>query len=384
MLVIANHLRVISYNTRWIFLRADVEWRDCNVDMMMHIIFFLYEEIAFVTRFLFFHFLLTDRQTHTSQGESYVFSPCDNGALEPITQHNRVSKIIQLRCLNILKYFVIRRQGSCRTHVHCSTLVVPPLRRLRRGSSGYGNVSLVTSETHLPYFVRILQLPAPLTSPERNSPPGLLRGGAAPKAGFGEALAPREGAGWGRRGCPASRDNFGAVTSNPMQGRGTTTLRRAGGARGIAPRRAAPGWGSPGGKASSAVNLQLSWNRFYVIFILFYYIISAMQTACWMGIGVFLGALTPSSLLAASPLVVKRHPNSPPPPEQSTSSCLRSDFPAWIGAAHPRRRFSRLCCLFAGFPAGWPPVGAGNAAALCRRMAGAAGSGCELVLRRTT
>lgn len=185
------------------------------------------------------------------------------------------------------------------------------------------------------------------------------------------------------------------MTSNPTRGRGTTTLRRAGGARGIAPRGAAPGWGSPnrslprvafpaGGKASSAVNLQLSWNRFYVIFILFYYIISAMQTACWMGIGVFLGTLTPSSLLAASLLVVKRHPNSPPPPEQSTRSCLRSDFPAWIGAAHPRRRFSRLCCLFAGFSAGWPPVGAGNAAALCRRMAGAAGSGCELVLRRTT
>lgn len=56
VLVIANHLRVISYNTRWIFLRADAERRDCNIDMMMHIIFFLYEEIAFVTRFLFFSF----------------------------------------------------------------------------------------------------------------------------------------------------------------------------------------------------------------------------------------------------------------------------------------------------------------------------------------
>lgn len=151
--------------------------------------------------FCFFHFLLTDKQTHTLQGESYVFSACDNGALEPITQHNRVSKIIRLRRLNILKYFVIRQQGSCRTHVHCSTLVVPPLRRLRRGSGGYRNVSLVTSETHLPYFVRILQLPAPLTNPEWNSRAWPSPGRSCPQSGI-----------WGSP-CSRGRSGLGTVRS---------------------------------------------------------------------------------------------------------------------------------------------------------------------------
>lgn len=204
---------------------------------------FLYEDIAFITRFLFFHFLLTDKQTHTSQGESYVFSACDNGALEPITQHNRVSKIIQLWRLNILKYFVIHQQGSCRTHVHCSTLVVPPLRRLRRGSSGYRKVSLATSETHLPYFVRILQLPAPLTSPESPSRPS--PGRSCPQSGIWGSPCSRGRSGLGTARSPRQPWQFGAVTSNPTRGRGTTTLRRARGGTWHHPTSSGPRLGVP-------------------------------------------------------------------------------------------------------------------------------------------
>lgn len=128
----------------------------------------LYEETEFVTHFLVFNFLLMDKQFHSLQVESYAFSACDNGVLELITQHNRISKVIQLWSLNILKYLVIHWQGSCQMQLHCSTLVVTPLSRLRWVSSGYRNISLVTSETHLWYFVQISELPALLTSPEQS------------------------------------------------------------------------------------------------------------------------------------------------------------------------------------------------------------------------
>lgn len=122
--MVAGDLHVISHNTCWSFLLADVEQRDCNVNMMKHIIFY-------VPLSVFFYFSFRDKQTRTLQVESHAFSACDDRELELVTQHNCISKIIPLWSLNNLKYLVTHCQGSCQTHLHCSALVVTPLSRLR-------------------------------------------------------------------------------------------------------------------------------------------------------------------------------------------------------------------------------------------------------------
>lgn len=161
----------------------------------------LRQEIEFVTHFLFFHFLLTEKQTHSLQVERCASSACDSGVLELITQHNCISKTIQLWSLNILKYLVIHWQGSCRTPLHCRTLVVTLLSRLRRGSGAYGNISLVTSETRSWYFVRLPELPALLTHPQQ-SPLLAFSGRGCPQSGVWGSPCSCGGSGLGRARLP--------------------------------------------------------------------------------------------------------------------------------------------------------------------------------------
>lgn len=77
----------------------------------------------------------------------------------------------------------------------------------------------------------------------------------------------------------------------------------------------------------------------------FYYVISA----CCTGLGVFLGALTPALLLAAS-LVSDEMVPEPPSLAGSTASAPGSGFPHQHRSCCPSQ-FPRLCCLVTGFSA---------------------------------